>query len=118
MQDHLGSIGYYPHEMNDVAMIEDLESSFGLRFSDEECASWYKVGDIYRCLLQKLQPLESGKCASAEVFYVMRRHLRDKYPEVPLSPDSSLDELPRDARDFLRDQLSQSFMLVGVVSGF
>lgn len=84
----LGLVG----DLDDVAMIEDVESAFGVRFTAEELASCHTVGDIYRLIVGRLprEGTSGGACATAMSFYRLRAALQHLAPDEPLRPSTPI----------------------------
>lgn len=82
----LGLVG----DGDEIALVEDVERAFGVRFTDEEVGTCLTVGDLHRLVARRL-PLGDGKgCATALCFYRLRKALQPLAPDTPLKPDTPM----------------------------
>ena len=74
--------------------IEDIESSFGVKFTKEEIGRWGCASDVYYTLWENLEAAgnNSVKCASAMAFYKLRAKIREFNPKAKISPNTALIE--------------------------
>ncbi len=95
-------------ELDTVEVLLNLETSFGIRFTDAEASVWRTVGDIYSTL--RFRVLNSGKragrCATAMTFYRLRRTLSELSIDTRLRPDTPLKKITTLTTRTLFKQLS------------
>lgn len=109
---------------DEVDLVEDIESAFGIRFSDVEAETCHTVGDLHGLILAKLPDREGRPeaCQTARAFYRLRRAINDRFPDRRICPATRLDELvPRYATGRLLDELGRATglrMPVGSLSVF
>src|SRR5690606_30928962 len=89
MPSSLGLAG----DLDDVAMLEDVEAAFGFRASDDELARCRTVGDLFEVINSRL-PSEgfAGSCATAMCFYRLRRAIQPRI-SIGLRPTTPIEEL-------------------------
>jgi hypothetical protein len=79
-------------DLDTVYVVSNLETSFGIRFTEAEVSAWRTVGDIYSTL--RIRVSNSGKrpgrCATAMAFYRLRRALSDLSIDTRLRPDTAV----------------------------
>jgi hypothetical protein len=81
-------------DLDDVEMIEAVESCFDIKIENEEAEILYNVGGLYDLVIEKLgPPAQPSACFSAYVFYALRCYFRDRYPEKRIAPDVLLRDL-------------------------
>jgi hypothetical protein len=91
---------------DEVDLIDSVEKSFGVKFTDEELARISTMGDLYEALVRHLPNTESARrrhCRSATAFRRMQSTLRTMTnDEVRPSTDFSKLVGDRSFRDFVR----------------
>lgn len=103
MQSSLGLAG----DLDDVELIEDIEASFGTRFSDDDLKHCRTVGDLFTVVKARLPSADAGeRCATAMCFFRMRRALQPLLG-AELRPSTSIEQLSglsvRELYDVLKD---------------
>lgn len=96
---------------DDVDLLEEIESAFGIHFSDAEAVDCLTVGDMYQLILRKLPDREkrTDACRTARAFYRLRRAIIAMHPQENVRPGTRLDELaPWYARGRLLRELSRA----------
>lgn len=82
-------------EWGAIDLLEEVESSFGIRIANEEAERCSTVGDLYDviCAQAPQWDEQSGSCASSAAFYRVRRSLapQDKAAVSPASPLAHAD---------------------------
>lgn len=92
-------------DLDDVALIEDIEASFGVTFPGEETATWFTVGDIFESLRWRFPDtaVAGEKCATSMAFYRLRRAIPERQDASRLRPDTPLESLTQlSARELLQ----------------
>ena len=91
MPNSLGLAG----DGDDSHLVLNLEASFAVRFSDAELKGWRTVGDVYGALPKYFSGPRHGprRCATAMVFYRLRRAFSDLGIDVRLGPESHLKQI-------------------------
>ena len=82
-------------DLDGVELLESLETSFGVQFSDKEAEDCWTVGDIFTLLQSYLvRDGRSGAgCASAMAFYRLRRTLAESSLQPRLTPTTPLKDV-------------------------
>jgi hypothetical protein len=105
-QTELTTIGL-AGDLDDVELIEVIESSFGIDFGDST-VEWYTVGDIHDALLSRFPVRSARPCATAMAFYRIRASLRRMSGiEKRISPSTKLAALTDTPPKRLFIQLSE-----------
>lgn len=84
-------------DLDDVALIEDVEDAFGFRLPDDEAGLCRTVGDLFALVEARLPDNTSaGRCATAMTFYRLRRALQPATTIVlrPDTPVTALEPIP------------------------
>jgi hypothetical protein len=85
----VNSLGFA--DMDDVDALELVEQAFDIKIAATEAATLANVGDLYDLLLTKIPDDEANqKCASAMVFYRLRRALPAVYAIEKIGPSYDL----------------------------
>jgi hypothetical protein len=80
--------------LDDVEMLLDIQSAFGVTIANEEAAKLYTVGDLFDLLRAKISPdMAARKCATAMAFYRLRRALGEHGISARARPDAKLTAL-------------------------
>ncbi|HCS22691.1 MAG TPA: hypothetical protein DIW20_02990 [Rhodospirillaceae bacterium] len=100
-------------DLDDVELLMDIESAFGIHIANDEAARLFTVGDIYTLLQNKLSSTkEADKCATAMTFYRLRSALAafgvDKKLITPTTPVRDMSTLK--AADFFKQLKSRTQM--------
>ena len=78
-------------DLDAVVLVQNLEKAFEIGITDAEAESVLTVGQLYDLLLAKIPANESDRrCASAMVFYRLRRALENRAKDTALTPSTSL----------------------------
>jgi hypothetical protein len=83
-------------DLDTVEVVLNLETSFGIRFTDAEIGAWRTVGDIYSTLRSRVSNLgnRAGRCATAMTFHRLRRAgLPEMSIDARLRPDTPVKGL-------------------------
>lgn len=82
-------------DLDDVELLEDIEASFDVFFSDDETVKWVTVGDVFSALERKFSfhAAAGGKCATSMAFFRLRRALAELGVEGRLRPDFALSNV-------------------------
>ena len=90
-------------DMDDVDALELVEQAFDVEITATDAATLANVGDLYDLLLTKIPDSDANqKCASAMVFYRLRRALADLYPMERIGPSHELGLNDISAKSLLR----------------
>lgn len=83
------------HDLDDVELLEAIESACGITYSNEEAERLRTVGDVYETLVEKLKAHDERRqvCFTAICFYRLRRALRELGPIADIRPNSRIEEL-------------------------
>jgi hypothetical protein len=93
MQTSLGLDG----DLDDVDLVEDIETAFAVRFADEDISKCRTVGDVFALVAATLPKNKvGGSCATAMCFYRLRRALQPRH-DIELRPDTPIDQLRVDS---------------------
>ncbi len=84
MTETLGLVG----DGDEIDLVEDIESAFGIMFSNEEAESCLTVGDAFDLIKGWFQTSDGSRCVTAMAFYRVRRALGESGRN--LRPESSL----------------------------
>jgi hypothetical protein len=89
------SLGLYG-DLDDVALLEDVERAFDIRLPRDELPYCHTVGDLFELIVDRLPDRgpEAGRCATAMAFYRLRRAVLTLAPDVTLRPSTPVDGLP------------------------
>ena len=98
---------------DDLDLIEDIEKSFQIKLQDEEVEQWRTVGDIYRCLLAKIEASKEHqtKCAGQMAFYVVREILNELVPAAKITPETNFADLKLKNHEKIPELLVQKYDL-------
>lgn len=89
MPSTLGLVG----DLDDVEMLEDVETAFGFRVRDDQLKRCMTVGDLFGVIEARLPSETSGEnCATAMCFYRMRRAIQPRLA-VRLRPNTPIGSL-------------------------
>jgi hypothetical protein len=83
-------------DLDTVEVVSNLETSFGIRFTNAEISAWRTVGDIYSTLRSRVSNSGkgAGRCATAMTFHRLRRAgLPDLSVDTGLRPDTPVKGL-------------------------
>jgi hypothetical protein len=82
-------------DLDPVEVMYNLETSFGIRFTDAEVSAWQTVGDIYGTLRSRVSnsTTRAGRCATAMAFHRLRRALSELSIDTRLRPDTPVKGL-------------------------
>jgi hypothetical protein len=83
----LGLVG----DLDDVELVEDIETAFALRFEDDDLRECRTVGDLF-AIIERSLPTSAvgGSCATSMCFYRLRRALRSRV-DCDLRPDNPIE---------------------------
>jgi acyl carrier protein len=75
-----------------IGLLKTIQTSFGIRFSDDDVIEATTVGTLSDCVTKKLDSPPSRQCLSAVVFFRLRRTLVDfrTIPRANIAPKTSL----------------------------
>lgn len=78
-----------------VELIMRTEKEFGIVISDAECGEISTVGDLYRCVCNKVALSTRPGCLTSRAFYRVRRALVECYglAREQVRPDTGLEEI-------------------------
>ncbi len=76
-----------------VDVIEEIETRFGVEFTEREAEQILTFGDLYDAVTRKLPFRNTTKCHSQLAYYALSDVLVDLYSGRGLRPSSSLDEI-------------------------
>jgi hypothetical protein len=87
---------YIDDEGDDVDVVYDLESAFGIKILDEEAQRLRTVGDVFEFIKSKLETKQdvAGHFALSRAFYVVRTILAREFPKARIRPTTKLSSLP------------------------
>ncbi len=82
-------------DLDDVELLEAIESACGVKYSIEEAERLRTVGDAYDTLVEKLKAYDERRkvCFAAICFYRLRRALREITGHADIRPSTQFDEL-------------------------
>ena len=82
-------------DLDDVELLEAIESACGIKYSNEEAERLRTVGDAYDTLVEKLKAYDERRkvCFTAICFYRLRRALREITPITEIRPNTRFEEL-------------------------
>ncbi len=76
-----------------VDVIIEIESRFGIKFSDQEAEQILSFGDLYEAVARKLPFRRTFKCHTQMAFYRLSDVLEDLQSDQDLRPSSSLEDI-------------------------
>lgn len=71
--------------LDTVELLLELEDAFGIKIPDNEATGLVTIGDIIDCVASKLGEASGQTCATASVFYQLRRDLVSRFGVTRLS---------------------------------
>lgn len=76
-------------------LVDLVEKSFGIRFTNAEWETFRTVGDIFEVIRRHFSSRQDGadRCATAMAFYRLRSALSDLNPNIKLEPGTRLEEV-------------------------
>ncbi|HSM94959.1 MAG TPA: hypothetical protein VLT91_02870 [Rhizomicrobium sp.] len=78
-------------DLDSVELVQDIEKAFDIQITDAEAERTLVVGDLYDLLLSKIPTNDTNKkCASAMIFYRLRRAIRNLGIESELKPATDM----------------------------
>ena len=110
--DGIDSLGFLPNELDDVDLIQSLETSFGIRMTDADARRIELLGDVYDWIARSLNPIPhaQGFDVPAKTFLELRAFLAVRSSGHRIRPSTPLVKLflERDVDAVLR-QVSETF---------
>lgn len=82
-------------DLDDVALVEDIEQAFGVRLPDDEVSRCQTVGDLFELVVDRLPDRigNADRCATAMCFYRLRRAVLTLAPDMELRPSTPIEAL-------------------------
>ncbi|MEP3275870.1 MAG: acyl carrier protein [Stappiaceae bacterium] len=70
---------------DELELLDEIETTFGITFSDEECERIFSLDDIYQIICSKLpkDPDNRGKCLTAMAYYRLNNALGSQGKILP-----------------------------------
>ena len=95
-------------DLDTFKVVSNLETSFGIRFTDAEGSAWRTVGDIYNTLRSRVSNSgkRAGRCATAMTFHRLRRAFSDLSIDTRLRPDTPVKGITSFTAKALSTQIS------------
>lgn len=95
-------------DLDTFKVVSNLETSFGIRFTDAEGSAWRTVGDIYNTLRSRVSNSgkRAGRCATAMTFHRLRRAFSDLSIDTRLRPDTPVKGITSLTAKALSTQIS------------
>lgn len=97
-----------------IEIIETIEESFGIKFSDEELERVYTVKDLSDCIISKIGPEKHGVCISSVVFFTLRKILVEEFEIARglIKPDTNLNVI------ISKEKRRKAFSILGEKTGY
>lgn len=95
-------------DLDDVELLQDIEQTFALRFSQAEAEKLYRVEDVYNYLRNRIEADGlNQRCATALAFYRLRRALAGSASRQVLRPSTELTPFVRGSANRLFRKLNR-----------
>lgn len=98
--------------LDSVELLIEVETVFDIKIPDKEAEKITTVGDFYEAVWDKIKDKKTDRCASAMLFYKLRKFLTDKYQFSPkdFKLNSNLNNIiPKDIRIAKWKEIQQDF---------